>query len=86
MDIDAADKMPRLDEKPDGVHPKLEKYILRKVRAHARALGGGSSCRERACSEWRQALRREPRATRLSLPPSCTPPCSPPCTPALAGV
>jgi asparagine synthase (glutamine-hydrolysing) len=32
MNIDAADKMPNLSVKPDGVHPKLEKYILRKVR------------------------------------------------------
>ena len=31
MNIDAADKMPNLKEKPDGVHPKLEKYILRKA-------------------------------------------------------
>ena len=31
MNIDAADKMPNLAEKPDGVHRKLEKYILRKV-------------------------------------------------------
>lgn len=31
MNINAADKMPNLSEKPDGVHPKLEKYILRKV-------------------------------------------------------
>lgn len=31
MNIDPRDKMPNLSEKPDGVHPKLEKYILRKV-------------------------------------------------------
>ena len=31
MNIDAADKMPNLAVKPDGIHPKLEKYILRKV-------------------------------------------------------
>lgn len=31
MNIDAADKMPNLAEKPDGIHPKLEKYILRKA-------------------------------------------------------
>lgn len=31
MNIDAADKMPNLSVKPDGVHAKLEKYILRKV-------------------------------------------------------
>jgi asparagine synthase (glutamine-hydrolysing) len=31
MNIDAADKMPNLAVKPDGIHRKLEKYILRKV-------------------------------------------------------
>ena len=31
MNIDPRDKMPNLSEKPDGVHAKLEKYILRKV-------------------------------------------------------
>jgi asparagine synthase (glutamine-hydrolysing) len=31
MNIDPADKMPNLAVKPDGVHPKLEKYILRKA-------------------------------------------------------
>lgn len=31
MNIDPADKAPNLAEKPDGVHPKLEKYILRKA-------------------------------------------------------
>lgn len=31
MNIDAADKQPNLAEKPDGVHAKLEKYILRKA-------------------------------------------------------
>jgi asparagine synthase (glutamine-hydrolysing) len=31
MNIDPRDKMPNLSEKPDGVHPKLEKYILRKA-------------------------------------------------------
>ena len=31
MNIDAADKMPDLSIKPDGVHAKLEKYILRKA-------------------------------------------------------
>lgn len=31
MNIDAAYKMPDLNSKPDAVHPKLEKYILRKA-------------------------------------------------------
>lgn len=31
MTMDAAEKMPNLSEKPDGVHPKLEKYVLRKA-------------------------------------------------------
>ena len=31
MNIDPADKMPNLKEKPDGIHPKLEKYVLRKA-------------------------------------------------------
>jgi asparagine synthase (glutamine-hydrolysing) len=31
MNIDAAHKMPNLAERPDGVHAKLEKYILRKA-------------------------------------------------------
>lgn len=31
MGIDATEKMPNLSEKPDGVHCKLEKYILRKA-------------------------------------------------------
>jgi asparagine synthase (glutamine-hydrolysing) len=31
MSIDAAHKMPNLGSRPDGVHPKLEKYILRKA-------------------------------------------------------
>jgi len=31
MNMDAAYKMPNLAEKPDGVHPKLEKYVLRKA-------------------------------------------------------
>ena len=42
MNIDAADKMPNLAVKPDGVHPKLEKYILRKVRTRG---GGGRAGR-----------------------------------------
>lgn len=31
MNIDPADKMPNLAEKPDGIHAKLEKYVLRKA-------------------------------------------------------
>jgi hypothetical protein len=31
FDIDPAEKMCNLQEKPDGVHPRLEKYLLRKA-------------------------------------------------------
>jgi len=31
MTMDAKEKMPDLKSKPDGVHPKLEKYVLRKA-------------------------------------------------------
>ncbi|CAG9460254.1 unnamed protein product [Pedinophyceae sp. YPF-701] len=31
MDVDAADKMIDMSDKPDGVHPRMEKYLLRKA-------------------------------------------------------
>lgn len=31
MSVDPREKMINMDEKPDGVHPKMEKYILRKA-------------------------------------------------------
>ena len=52
MNIDAADKMPNLAVKPDGIHPKLEKYILRKVGALA---GSGGLWRALAGSGGRAA-------------------------------
>lgn len=89
MNIDAADKMPNLAEKPDGVHPKLEKYILRKVRACV-CVGAGCS----VGVEWVRCVRQQgawppasprrtadcmrthaPRTNRTNRTPPPPPPC-----------
>ena len=70
MNIDARDKMPNLAEKPDGVHPKLEKYILRKVWGVVRGC-----CTRLAQTGGRWAgrqhfVRRRCRAQRLASHPA----------------
>lgn len=61
MNIDPRDKMPNLSEKPDGVHPKLEKYILRKVgRGRAGELECGGSLQVKTGGRGGRRRRRVP--------------------------
>ena len=77
MNIDPRDKMPNLAEKPDGVHPKLEKYILRKVGHAVPAVPAVLCCAALALSSHSKVM----PPCRPSAHPGPAPPRPPPPAP-----